>query len=95
MNRLGMWLSTLLLLVVLMSSTLFVVDQRQFGVVYALGQIKEVVTEPGLHFKLPPPLQNVNYIDKRLLTLDSPDTCLLYTSPSPRDTERSRMPSSA
>ena len=23
------------------------------------------------------------------------DTCLLYTSPSPRDTERSRMPSSA
>ena len=24
-----------------------------------------------------------------------PDFCLLYTSPSPRDTERSRMPSSA
>ncbi|GAB5886412.1 hypothetical protein JMUB7554_27940 [Staphylococcus aureus] len=23
------------------------------------------------------------------------DSCLLYTSPSPRDTERSRMPSSA
>ncbi|WP_460413971.1 hypothetical protein, partial [Staphylococcus aureus] len=23
------------------------------------------------------------------------NTCLLYTSPSPRDTERSRMPSSA
>src|SRR5574343_197841 len=77
MNRLGMWLSTLLLVVVLMSSTLFVVDQRQFGVVYALGQIKEVVTKPGLHFKLPPPLQNVNYIDKRLLTLDSTDTELL------------------
>ena len=26
---------------------------------------------------------------------DSVDICLLYTSPSPRDTERSRMPSSA
>jgi modulator of FtsH protease HflC len=50
-----------------------VVDQRQFGVVYALGQIKEVITEPGLNFKLPPPFQNVSYIDKRLLTLDSPD----------------------
>ena len=25
----------------------------------------------------------------------TPKTCLLYTSPSPRDTERSRMPSSA
>ena len=54
------------------SSMLFVVDQRQFGVVYALGQIKEVITEPGLNFKLPPPFQNVSYIDKRLLTLDSP-----------------------
>ena len=26
---------------------------------------------------------------------DLPHICLLYTSPSPRDTERSRMPSSA
>ena len=26
---------------------------------------------------------------------DGPSICLLYTSPSPRDTERSRMPSSA
>jgi modulator of FtsH protease HflC len=58
----------------LLSSMLFVVDQRQFGVVFALGQIKEVITEPGLNFKLPPPFQNVSYIDKRLLTLDSPDT---------------------
>ena len=48
------------------------VDQRQFGVVYALGQIKEVITEPGLNFKLPPPFQNVSYIDKRLLTLTAP-----------------------
>ncbi len=62
MNRIGLWISTLLLGFVLFSSTVFVVDQRQFGVVYALGQIKEVITEPGLHFKLPPPLQNVNYM---------------------------------
>src|SRR5439155_20811539 len=45
-----------------------------FGVVYSLGEIKDVITEPGLNFKLPPPFQNVTYIDKRLLTLDSPDT---------------------
>ena len=38
-----------------------------------LGQIKHVITEPGLNFKLPPPFQNVSYIDKRLLTLDSAD----------------------
>ena len=74
MNRIGLILSSLLVLIVLASSTLFVVDQRQFGVVYALGQIKEVITEPGLNFKLPPPFQNVSYIDKRLLTLDSSDS---------------------
>lgn len=73
MNRLGFIFSTLLVVLALASSTLFVVDQRQFGVVYALGQIKEVITEPGLNFKMPPPFQNVSYIDKRLLTLDSTD----------------------
>jgi modulator of FtsH protease HflC len=74
MNRIGFIFSSLLVLLALASSTLFVVDQRQFGVVYALGQIKEVITEPGLNFKLPPPFQNVSYIDKRLLTLDSTDS---------------------
>ena len=84
MNRLGLWVSSALVLLVALSSTLFVVDQRQFGVVYSLGQIKEVITEPGLHFKLPPPLQNVNYIDKRLLTLDSPDTEPMLTAEKQR-----------
>ena len=84
MNRLGLWVSSALVLLALLSSSLFVVDQRQFGVVYALGQIKEVVTEPGLHFKLPPPLQNVNYVDKRLLTLDSPDTEPMLTAEKQR-----------
>ncbi len=74
MNRIGFILSSLLVALALASSMLFVVDQRQFGVVYALGQIKSVITEPGLHVKLPPPFQNVSYIDKRLLTLKSSDT---------------------
>jgi membrane protease subunit HflC len=69
MNRIGLIISSLLVLLALASSMLFVVDQRQFGVVYALGQIKEVITEPGLNVKMPPPFQNVSYIDKRLLTL--------------------------
>jgi membrane protease subunit HflC len=84
MNRIGIWVSSLLLVLALASSMLFVVDQRQFGVVYALGQIKEVITEPGLNIKLPPPLQNVTYIDKRLLTLDSPDTEPMLTAEKQR-----------
>ena len=84
MNRVGFIASSLLVVLALLSSTLFVVDQRQFGVVYALGQIKSVITEPGLHFKLPPPFQNVRYIDKRLLTLDSTDTEPMLTAEKQR-----------
>ena len=84
MNRIGLILSSLLVLIVLASSTLFVVDQRQFGVVYALGQIKDVITEPGLNFKLPPPFQNVSYIDKRLLTLESTDSEPMLTAEKQR-----------
>ena len=74
MNKLGFLITSVLVALALASSMLFVVDQRQFGVVFQLGQIKQVVTEPGLNFKLPPPFQNVSYIDKRLLTLESSDT---------------------
>lgn len=84
MNRIGFIVSSLLVAVALLSSMLFVVDQRQFGVVYALGQIKTVITEPGLNFKLPPPFQSVNYIDKRLLTLDSVDTEPMLTAEKQR-----------
>ena len=84
MNRIGLIASSLLVLLALAASTLFVVDQRQFGVVYALGQIKEVITEPGWNFKLPPPFQNVSYIDKRLLTLDSTDSEPMLTAEKQR-----------
>ena len=84
MNRVGFIASTLLVVIALASSMLFIVDQRQFGVVYALGQIKSVITEPGLHVKLPPPFQNVRYIDKRLLTLDSSDVEPMLTAEKQR-----------
>ena len=66
MNRVGFIASSLLVVLALLSSMLFVVDQRQFGIIYALGQIKEVITEPGLNITLPTPFENVSYIDKRV-----------------------------
>jgi modulator of FtsH protease HflC len=84
MNKIGFIFSSFLVVLALASSMLFVVDQRQFGVVYALGQIKEVITEPGLNFKLPPPFQNVSYIDKRLLTLETSDTEPMLTAEKQR-----------
>lgn len=57
----------------LLASSVFVVDQHRYAVVYALGELREVMREPGLHFKLPAPFQNVVYLDKRLQTLDTAD----------------------
>jgi len=71
MNRIGLYGAIALAVLMLLFSTLFIVDQRQFAVIYALGEIKEVVTEPGLKVKLPPPFQNVVFLDRRMQTLDS------------------------
>mgnify|MGYP002787562422 CR=1 FL=1 len=80
MNRIGMTVAGLLLALMVASSSLYVVDQRQFAVLYALGEIKEVINEPGLKFKLPPPFQNVVFLDRRIQSLDSPETRPIFTA---------------
>jgi membrane protease subunit HflC len=80
MNRLGLFASSLVLGLMLLGSTLFIVDQRQVAVIFALGEIKQVITEPGLNWKLPPPFQNVVFLDKRIQTLDSPETRPIFTA---------------
>ncbi len=80
MNRIGIIIGGALLALMLFASTLFIVDQRQVAVIFALGEIKEVITEPGLKFKLPPPFQNVVFLDKRIQTLDSPETRPIFTA---------------
>ncbi|MGK2901266.1 MAG: protease modulator HflC, partial [Burkholderiaceae bacterium] len=80
MNRIALIVGVLLLVLVLLKSTLFVVDQRQVAVIYALGEIKEVVQEPGLKWKLPPPFQNVVFLDRRIQTMDSPENRPIFTA---------------
>jgi membrane protease subunit HflC len=57
-------------LLVGLSMSVFVVDQRQTAIVFQLGEMVSVKAEPGLHFKLPV-VQNVRYFDRRILTLDA------------------------
>ena len=80
MNKIAIFIASALVALMLAASMLFVVDQRQVGVVYALGEIKEVIVEPGLKFKLPPPFQNVVFLDRRVQTLDSPETRPIFTA---------------
>jgi modulator of FtsH protease HflC len=79
-NRVGVaLLAALVAVAVLFGLIAFTVDQRQRAIVFQLGEIKEVIEEPGLHFKWPL-IQNVRYFDKRILTLDTPDTERFITS---------------
>jgi membrane protease subunit HflC len=78
-NRMGAMLAVVLAAVVLTSMALFTVDQRERAIVFQLGEVREVITTPGLHFKWPL-IQNVRYFDARILTLDTPDAERYITS---------------
>lgn len=78
-NRLSVILGSLLVVIVLISVSVFTVDQRENAIVLQLGEVKEIITEPGLHLKWPL-IQNVRTFDTRILTLDTPDTERFITS---------------
>jgi membrane protease subunit HflC len=52
-------------------SSLFIVDERQVAIKFRLGEIVDSNYEPGLHIKAPWPIMNVRKFDKRILTLDT------------------------
>ena len=68
MNKLVAALVGVALLALLVRASTFSVSEREYALVFAFGQLKEVKSEPGLYFKLPPPFQNVVYLDRRILT---------------------------
>jgi modulator of FtsH protease HflC len=78
-NRLAAVLVVVVGLLFLASLSTFTVDQRQRAIVFQLGEIKDVASEPGLHFKWPL-IQNVRYFDNRILTLDTQETEPFMTS---------------
>ena len=76
---LGSFLIGLIVLLVALSSSVFTVDQRQNALVFELGKVVSVKTQPGLYLKMPL-VQNVRYFDTRILTLDAADPERFITS---------------
>jgi modulator of FtsH protease HflC len=64
---------------VIASTSLFVVDQRQNALVFRLGEVVNVKREPGLYLKFPL-LENVRFTDIRILTIDSAEPERFLTS---------------
>jgi membrane protease subunit HflC len=70
MQRLPVAIALIFAVFVTAGATLFTVDQRQYALVFQLGEIKDVIDQPGLSFKWPM-IQNVRFFDRRILTMDS------------------------
>ncbi|MBS1141776.1 MAG: protease FtsH subunit HflC [Proteobacteria bacterium] len=75
-NLLGIVIATVL---VVLAMSIFTVDQRQYAVVFQLGEVKRAIAEPGLYFKVPM-VQNVRYFEKRIITLDNNEPERFITS---------------
>jgi len=78
-KALGPLLAAVVALALLASGSLFTVDQRQHAIVFQLGEVKDVITKPGLNFKWPL-IQNVRYFDMRILTFEDAEPLRFITS---------------
>ena len=79
MNRIFLALGVAIIAILVASSSLFIVDQRQVAVIKTFGEIKSVITEPGLNFNWPL-IQTVSTLDKRIQTLDNPSPSAIFTA---------------
>ena len=64
---------------IVLSMSLFVVDQRRNAIVFRFGEVVSIKKEPGLYFKVPL-LDNVRYFDVRILTIDTAEPERFLTS---------------
>jgi modulator of FtsH protease HflC len=74
----GLMVGTVVLILII-SMSMFVVDQRQNAIVFRLGEVISVKRDPGLYFKVPL-LDNVRFFDVRILTIDTPEPERFLTS---------------
>ena len=67
-SRINLFGAVVATALVVLAMSMFTVDQRQYAVVFQLGEVKRAIAEPGLYFKMPM-VQNVRYFEKRIITL--------------------------
>ena len=79
MNKIFLAIGAVIVLALVASSSLFIVDQRQVAVIKTFGEIKSVITDPGLNFNWPL-VQTVSMLDKRIQTLDNPSPSAIFTA---------------
>ncbi len=78
-QNLGIVLVATVVVLIVLSLSLFVVDQRQNAIVFRFGEIISIKKQPGLFFKLPV-IDNVRFYDVRILTVDTGEPERFLTS---------------
>jgi membrane protease subunit HflC len=69
----------LVAVLLVLSQSIYTVDQRQYAIKFQLGQFIDANTDAGIYFKVPL-LQNIKFYDRRILTLDAPRPDRITTS---------------
>jgi membrane protease subunit HflC len=72
-------LALVVAIILVLSQSLYTVDQKQYAIKFQLGEFIDAKTEAGLYFKVPL-VQNIKFYDRRILTLDAPEPARITTS---------------
>jgi membrane protease subunit HflC len=72
-------LALLVAALLVLSQSLYTVDQKQYAIKFQLGEFIDAKTEAGLYFKVPL-VQNIKFYDRRILLLDAPRPDRITTS---------------
>ena len=64
------------LILVIVSMSVFTVDEREFAIKFRFGEIIQSDFEPGLHFKVPV-VNNIRKFPNRILTINNPQELFL------------------
>lgn len=78
-GRINILIASLIIVAGLFSASLFVVDQRQYALIFQFRKVTRIIKEPGLYFKIPL-IQAVKLYDRRILTIDANDDERFLTS---------------
>ena len=79
MKNIGVGLVGLLVLLLVLALSVFTVDQREYALVFRLGELVSVKKEPGLYLKVPL-LDDLKFFEKRIVTLDWEQPAEIVTS---------------
>ena len=78
-QSLGTIMVIVIAVLIVLSMSLFTVDQRRTAIVFRFGEVISIKKDPGLYFKVPF-LDNVRYFDVRILTIDTAEPERFLTS---------------